>query len=125
MRKWFVGSALLLLVVGGLFFINSGNPPETPAETTVVIEESVAPEPESPKLYGIDLDAKLVIEDVVKPNENLSTILSEYEVPLQEIDLLARKAQGVFDVRKINVHKPLQAYLQPGLHTSVYDLWAQ
>ncbi len=106
MRKWFVGVASLFLISGGLYFIYPEKSVEETAEPPVIVEEVALPAPETPKLYGIDLDAKLVIEDVVRPNENLSTILSDYQVPLQEIDLLARRAQGVFDVRKINAHKP-------------------
>ena len=106
MRKWFVGLVPLLLIAGGVYVYNAGDDAETAPREVVVVEENPTPPEESPKLYGINLDAKLVIEDVVKPNENLSTILSEYQVPLQEIDLLARKAQGIFDVRKINAHKP-------------------
>ena len=41
----------------------------------------------------------------MRPNDNLSSILSNYDVSLQEIDLLARKAKGVFDVRKINAYR--------------------
>ncbi len=105
MRKWFFGIALLCVIgVPFLFeYETATNPSSDPAP--IVVEPVVEVPEVTPKLYGIDVKAKVIIEDVVKPNENLSSILSNYEVPLQEIDLLAKRAEGVFDVRKINVHK--------------------
>jgi murein DD-endopeptidase MepM/ murein hydrolase activator NlpD len=73
----------------------------TPNVDSVQVEELNEPA----TLYGINVDQKLVIESKVRPNENLSTILSEYKIPAQEIDQLARKSKGIFDVRKINAHR--------------------
>jgi murein DD-endopeptidase MepM/ murein hydrolase activator NlpD len=67
------------------------------------VSAEVPSEPET--LYGISIDDKVVIEQRVKPNDNLSTILTDYQVSFEEIDQLARQAKGVFDVRKINAHK--------------------
>ncbi|MDH3710006.1 MAG: peptidoglycan DD-metalloendopeptidase family protein [Cyclobacteriaceae bacterium] len=108
MRKWFIGITLLLTAATAFLFkyqspAGIAEPPPVVVEMTelpAVEEESAAS-----TLYGIDVQSKVVIEDVVKPNENLSSILSNYEVPLQEIDLLAKRAKGIFDVRKINAHK--------------------
>lgn len=105
MRKWFFGIGLLC-AAGATFLFNYESPPEFVSEPApAMAEPEVEPQVQAQTLYGIDVTSKVVIEDIVKPNENLSTILSNYEVPLQEIDLLARKADGVFDVRKINAHK--------------------
>ena len=109
MRKlfWLVGIVLISLLAIHLY---SGEKEKNisfePVVQEVMMDTIEVEEPREPQtLYGISLDQKVVIEDRVKPNENLSTILSEYNVPFQEIDLLARKAKGVFDVRKINAHK--------------------
>ncbi|MBL4587099.1 MAG: peptidoglycan DD-metalloendopeptidase family protein [Flavobacteriales bacterium] len=56
--------------------------------------------------YGIETDAFLVIKDVVKRNENLSSILLPYNVPYATIDQLARTSKDIFDVKKIATGKP-------------------
>ncbi len=108
MRKWFIGFTLLLATAAAFLF-KYQSPAGIAEQPPVVVEMTEQPVVEEESavstLYGIDVQSKVVIEDVVKPNENLSSILSNYEVPLQEIDLLAKKAQGIFDVRKINAHK--------------------
>jgi murein DD-endopeptidase MepM/ murein hydrolase activator NlpD len=109
MRKWFwlIGLALVSLVAFHLYsedeptlpLVEEMPPPQLPdsvAKTEEVISET---------LYGINIDNKVVIEERVKPNDNLSTILTDYQVSFEEIDQLAKEAKGVFDVRKINAHK--------------------
>ena len=109
MRKWFwlIGLALVSLVALHLYsedepqlsMVEEMPPPQLPDSLTE--PEEVVPE----TLYGINIDNKVVIEERVKPNDNLSTILTDYQVSFEEIDQLAREAKGVFDVRKINAHK--------------------
>ncbi len=111
MRKWpWVFGFILLLVLA--FYLYPGEEGQekltTDGQSTELasIDSSSFDTPSQPKiLYGLNVDTKLVFEDIVKPGDNLSSILINYQVPLQEIDLLARRAKGVFDVRKINVHK--------------------
>ena len=109
MRKmlWLLGIVVISFLA---FHVYSGEKTEEPSPEISIappVEDTIqVEEPEEPEvIYGINVDSKLVIESKVRPNENLSTILSEYKVPPKEIDLLARKAKGVFDVRKINAHK--------------------
>ena len=68
---------------------------------TLSLVEAKAPQ----ILYGVVVDSMLVIDDVVKPNQNLSEILSKYNISFQVIDQLAKLSKEVFDVRKINAHK--------------------
>ena len=51
--------------------------------------------------YGIVVDSFYVVKEVVKPNENLSSILLNYGTSMLTIEQLVTKAAGVFDVRKI------------------------
>lgn len=53
------------------------------------------------KVYGIIIDSLNVHEDVVKPNQNLSEILTGYNVDYPTIDKIARECKDVFDVRHI------------------------
>ncbi|MEG0796573.1 MAG: peptidoglycan DD-metalloendopeptidase family protein [Odoribacter sp.] len=57
--------------------------------------------------YGIPLADYDVGFGVVKPNQNLSTILERHGLSVSEVHNLCEKAKGVFDVRKI---KSGQAY---------------
>ncbi|MGB3179881.1 MAG: peptidoglycan DD-metalloendopeptidase family protein [Cyclobacteriaceae bacterium] len=65
--------------------------------------EQVIPEPK--KLYGMIVDSMLVIEDIIKPNQNLSHILSEYNVSFNTIHNIAIKSKEVFDVRRLAANK--------------------
>lgn len=69
--------------------------------TTPESENYYLPEPRIE--YGIVVDSFYVVKDVVKANENLSSILSTYHTPMGTIEQLVTKAVGVFDVRKIRV----------------------
>ena len=99
MRKWPWILGFVLVAISA-FYLYSGESAELNAVASQPLEQIPKEIPEievvePPKvLYGINVDTKVVIEDVVKPNDNLSSILSNYDVPLQEIDLLARKAKG-------------------------------
>ena len=79
-----------------------------PAEVQPAVIEK---EPEI--LYGMVVDSMIVIDDVVKPNQNLSEILSKYNVSFQVIDELARLSRDVFDVRKINANKKYTLICSP------------
>lgn len=62
-------------------------------------ENTYLPEPRIE--YGIVVDSFYVVKDVVKANENLSTILMNYNTSMITIEQLVTKAAGIFDVRKI------------------------
>lgn len=110
MRKllWLAGLVLIITLAAYFYpeepesipIVETSLVAELPRQDSITVEEV-----EESMLYGINLNQRVVIENKVKPNENLSSILSNYQVPFQEIDQLARKAKGVFDVRKINAHK--------------------
>lgn len=76
---------------------------------TVEIVEAKEPE----VLYGIVVDSMLVIDDVIKPNQNLSEILSQYNVPYPVIHQLAQKSKDVFDVRRINANRKYTIICSP------------
>ena len=52
-------------------------------------------------LYGIPSDSFNLISGHIKRNGFLSTILLDYGVTMQEIDMLVKNSSSVFDVRKI------------------------
>ncbi len=64
-----------------------------------VADNEYMPEPRVE--YGIVVDSFKVVKDVVKDGENLSTILSQYNIDMATIEQLVQKSEGIFDVRKI------------------------
>jgi len=73
-----------------------------------VKEETQAPDSEtSPILneqhfeYGINCEGLILIKDTVQPLENLSDILSKFNVPNDVIHAVALSSRAIFDVRKI------------------------
>lgn len=56
--------------------------------------------------YGFVTDSFIVVRDQIQRNQNLSSILMPYQVPMGTIDQLARAAKEVFDVRKISAGRP-------------------
>jgi murein DD-endopeptidase MepM/ murein hydrolase activator NlpD len=51
--------------------------------------------------YGIVVDSLIVYKDLVKKNQFLADILLSYKVDYSTIDLLVKRSQPVFDVRRI------------------------
>lgn len=77
-----------------------------PEETKVPVKEkSLIPEKHYME-YGINCDALHVIKGVVQPNQNLSDILLQFDVPYSVINAVALVSENVFDVRKIKSGNP-------------------
>ncbi len=58
-------------------------------------------EREAEYAFGIRVDTMMVYKNKVRANENLSDILLRYNVEYSKIDLLAKRSQYLFDLRKI------------------------
>lgn len=56
--------------------------------------------------YGLVTDSFIIVRDEVQRNQNLSSILLPYQVPMTIIDQMAKASREVFDVRKIAVGRP-------------------
>lgn len=103
-RYWGIIGSLLLAAIFYFTFQNyhSGNDKLATA-STLEEQDSIANiiKPEPKRLYGIIVDSMLVIEDKIRRNQNLSEILSTYNVSHEKIFQLASASKTVFDVRKI------------------------
>ncbi len=91
---------IVLAAVATVYFLKDSVPKLTEAEMTVSAD-TLTPEPEVMREYGIPIDSFDVVHGVVLRNQNLSTILGKYGVSAYLIDQIARKSKGVFDVRRI------------------------
>lgn len=110
MSKKLLGIILIAIIPTVIYFTATKDQVK---KTQIDIEKaSLAPglimetKPKEPTLlYGIPVDSMLVIDDVIKPNQNLSEILSQYNVSFAAIDKLAKMSKDIFDVRKIKAHQ--------------------
>ncbi len=73
-----------------------------------VKEQTQAPVSEKPPVlkkqrleYGINCEDLLLIKDTVQPHQNLSDILSKFNVPNDVIHAVALSSRAIFDVRKM------------------------
>jgi murein DD-endopeptidase MepM/ murein hydrolase activator NlpD len=111
MSKRFLSLLILGIFSVGIYFLIpfiQGNSIEAPVDDPESISMAVAVDTvvaEPPTLYGISIESMMVIEDKIKRNQNISEILSEYNVSSQTIFDLANKSKDVFDVRKIAANK--------------------
>jgi len=85
----------LIILVYLLWWEGCFYQPEPVAEET----DSLVSEPKF--VFGIRVDTMLVIRNKIRANESLSDILLRYKVDYQKIDLLARRSQYLYDLRKI------------------------
>ena len=98
-----VGLALIYLIIAKVSEYRARyQEPET-----VAIDSMDFPSPPPPRrLYGINIDTMEVAEGVIKRNENLSEILSRYNVTPQTIAEIGKLPRDSFDVRRLRAHKP-------------------
>ncbi len=81
--------------------------PELEVEDVVVVVEmdSVVSKPEL--LFGYEIDSLNVVEEKVRRNQNLATMLSKYHVDNETIYNLSQASKGVFDVKKMHPNKKI------------------
>ena len=111
-------SLLLILTLVGLSFYKynyHSNVYEDKSKKEAVVESDTVDlvVPESKYLYGMIIDSLVVIEDVIKPRQNLSHILSAYNVSGNTISEISAKSKGVFDLRALAANKKYTLLCSP------------
>ncbi len=105
-NKFILGISVLFLFSLSLFLeYYRGLPIDTNRQEIAeidIIPEIIPHEPEV--LYGIVVDSLNVVEGKFKRNQNISEILSQYNISQQKIFDLANASKKVFDVRKIKAN---------------------
>ncbi len=96
-----VGIILIVLVIKSIYSDKSTNQPKVVEQ---IVSDSISKNKVKLK-YGFPIDDFEVIKGKVKRRQNLSEILSKYNVSYRTIDKIARKAKNVFSVRKIRSGK--------------------
>lgn len=98
----FAVAALVLLVVIRKLTIDMH---EMTEEEMVAVEENIR--------YGIAVDGYRMVEDEIKPGENLSVILGRFGISARTVDSLVKCSAGIFDIRSIRAGHNFKAFLAP------------
>jgi murein DD-endopeptidase MepM/ murein hydrolase activator NlpD len=99
-------SLLLLLTLTSLFLIPKKNENHS-SETKEEREEEKTQHCQVGLQYGLFLEQPYdLTEGKIKPNQFLSAILSEYEVPYNVIHKLQNTAKDVYPLHRLQAHKP-------------------
>ncbi len=113
---------LLLLFI--TFAVSSCNNTKKTKVSETIKKEEVKPIPEPEKMFGLPIDSFIIKNGKVKPNEMMSKILGNYEIPYSTIDKLVNKSKPIFDVRKINAGKKYYLFFSnDSLYTPKYFVY--
>ncbi|MEM7036597.1 MAG: peptidoglycan DD-metalloendopeptidase family protein, partial [Bacteroidota bacterium] len=111
MKKYSIfGAAGILAALILILVLSERDVPRKIADNLRDIQKSMvhfeeAPPPPPSEEFGIQTDDMYICTDVIKPNENLSHILTRNGIPYEVIHDIATKSQEVFDVRKLKAGK--------------------
>ncbi len=110
MKKTFIvaGSVITGLIIAYFIIANVSQKMAKYIEQDVVeVDSSEFKAPPPPKIiYGIVVDSMTVEEGVIKRNENLSEILSRYNISPQTIAEIGNLPRDSFNVRRLQSRKP-------------------
>jgi murein DD-endopeptidase MepM/ murein hydrolase activator NlpD len=109
-RKLIVaGSIIAGLVLSYIIFANVSQylaRYDTEKVEEVVVVDSIQFIPPPPQiLFGINIDSMDVEEGIIKRNENLSEILTRYNISAQTIAKISQLPRDTFDVRRLQAQK--------------------
>ena len=94
-----IKQGLIAAFLMGLFFSCQQNKNQTTDEQPITEDTVIVAEPVLH--YGLPVDSFIIQKGIVKRNQHLSNILTDFGVDMVTIDKLARQSKNVFDVRKI------------------------
>ena len=107
-----IKQGLILAFLMGLFFSCTQNKRQTATEEQLVTKDTVIVA-EPVLQYGLPVDSFIIRKGIVKRNQHLSNILSDFGVDMVTIDKLARQSKNVFDVRKIRSGNNFSVFQTP------------
>src|SRR5690554_208894 len=107
-QPFFLFSLLIIVVIASACGNNKNKNRER------IEMDSIASLPTPPLLkYGLPVDSFILEDGQIKPNQNLSGILTGYGVSMATIDRIAKEAKDIFDVRKIRGGKNFTIFMTP------------
>ncbi|MBP7497409.1 MAG: hypothetical protein KA792_07080, partial [Bacteroidales bacterium] len=96
MQQRKIAEIIILIIIGTIFIVVTEI-----FKTRVSKQGKIVKSVLQKSIYGINIDSLIVYRENVKTNENLSSILNNYKVDNNTIDLINRKSKGIIDLRKI------------------------
>lgn len=104
-----LAATIVILVI--IHFI-TGNRSDIEREAPVQAD-TVQAVPIQVLLYGFPIDSFVIEKGRVKRNQNLSEILTDYDVSMQVIDRIGKQYRDIFDVRKIRAGNRYTVFCSP------------
>ncbi len=97
-RIWVLLTTIIVAIVSGYFYFFE----QSELDDSLVEVEIDSTFFQLPTLYyGFEIDSFEVAEGRVRWNQNLSEILTSFNVSYQDLHLLSQRSKGVYDVRKL------------------------
>ena len=119
-KKIILALVAVAVVLVAVLTVNNYRPIENEEQSLDEVEVTDSAEVEEITYkYGIPVDKYNVKYGIVKPNQNLSFILSDHGLSAQNIHDLNLKTEGVFDVRKIRSGRAYAMFTLP-LQSSLF-----
>ncbi len=117
-RRLFIIVFITVIAILAYFVLPKLQEPSAPKvditiSAPVEIKDTVIVKAPPKMLYGMVIDSMLVIEDFIKRNQNLSQILSAYNVSFQTIHQLSEISKSTYDVRKLAANKKYTLICKP------------
>jgi murein DD-endopeptidase MepM/ murein hydrolase activator NlpD len=115
MQRRLVGFFSFCTILAGALIFNARNPfLESQQITGSYGFSPISINVKQPKvLYGVNVDAFVVIEDKVKKNQFLADILTTYNVPVKFVNQVSSIPRNLFDVRKVATNKKYTVICSP------------
>jgi len=117
-KKYIIGAiATFVIVIFGLLFFGQGES-KSPSHSVITISDidstaiNVTKTTQIKTVFGLPVGRFQKSDGVVKRNQNLSSILSKYDVSPLTIHEVAQKARPVFNVRYIRPGKKYHVYFK-------------
>ncbi|MCB0497148.1 MAG: peptidoglycan DD-metalloendopeptidase family protein [Cyclobacteriaceae bacterium] len=105
---YWLGGVLVVLIAAAVFLFvpTKGDFATEQEEVALQPTDTLQAVPEPTFLHGILIDSMEVLHNTIKQNQYLSDILTSHNISNETIHDLTIRAKGVFDLRKMGVHKP-------------------
>ena len=105
---WLGAGIILVISIISLFYVVSKPTHDSSfvAEKLTITLQDTLEVNEPTCFFGVEVDTMLILRNTIKKNQYLSDILTTYNVSDEIIYSLSVNSKGVFDLRKIGMHKP-------------------
>ncbi len=99
-----VSAVLAIATIAAYVFSFTQKQPKISEKVVVETPEVEVFEPTM--FYGMEVDSLQIVRNSIKRNQNLSDLLTPYNVSKDDIYNLSIRAKGVFNIRKMGANKP-------------------